>query len=156
MSFRYSIAMLLLFFFGCRDPRPSAQVWLHWCVAEWEANERQRTIDLPLLRESFVTACNQSLAEQMNMTEAEFSALTPKCGFSHSSDTLIWAGFFSDSSLNEKLSPSFYLLGADTTRAISNYESCFYRTLDVCFEALRIVKPSDTVTLPLEFSWKNQ
>jgi len=156
MSFRISLALTFLLLLGCADQSPSLQVWVQWCATEWEANQTQKQIDLQLVRESFVQACNQSLAEQLNISEEEFSALNPKCGFSHSNDTLIWSGFFSDSSLNEKLSPSFYFLGADTTLAISNYESCFYRTLDVYFEALRLLKPSDTLSIPLEFSWKNQ
>lgn len=152
MPFRILLATLLLL--ACRDQSPTPQIWLQWCAAEWEAEEQQKPIDLTVLRESFVTACNQSLAAQCNMTEAEFYELKPKCGFSYSGDTIIWSGFFPDSSLNDKLSPSFANFGADSTVAISNYESCFYRTLDMCFAILRIEKKGDTTILELPFHLK--
>lgn len=151
MSFRISLALLLLLLLACRDQSPTPQIWLQWCAAEWETYEIQKPIDLSALRESFVTACNQSLAEQLNMTVAEFTELNPKCGFSYSGDTIIWLGFFPDSTLKLQLAPNFKGLGADTTLAISNYESCFYRTLDMCFSALSIVRNRDTTVLDLPF-----
>jgi hypothetical protein len=151
MSLRISLALPFLFLLGCAEQSPSPQVWLQWCSTELKADQAQKPTDLPSLRESFVAACNQSLAEQMNMTQEEFADEIFGSGFRCSGDTLVWSGFFSDSALNLVLAPSFELFGADTALTISNYESCFYRTLDMCFGALVMERKSDTAIIDLPF-----
>jgi hypothetical protein len=151
MSFRISLVLPFLFLLGCAEQSQSPQAWLQWCATEWEADQTQKPIDLPLLRESFVAACNQSLAEQLNMTQEEFADGNLNRGFHLLGDTLIWSGFLPDSAFNLVLAPSFELFGADTTLAISNYESCFYRTLDMCFGTLVMERKSDTAIIDLPF-----
>jgi hypothetical protein len=151
MNWRIFLALVLVFCIGCSSNDPTPDYWLQWCADELLEENVDKNGDLQRLRESFVYACNSSLSAQMGLNLNDFSKLDPPCGFHIKGDTLVWQAFFQDSKLNQTLSPDFRSLGADSAKHISNYEACFYRTMDMCFEALRIVRIQDTVDIPLPF-----